>query len=162
MSDHYCVIGDVNALVTQAVFGTTSRPTQAQVEAFIESVALRIDATIANVGYTVPVVSGTLALALLREACAWGAAGLAQQARETAVKTAVDDRPNVGKNVWLRQFDDWLKRLVDPQDPFELPDAPRTSSQLVKQPQNALRSFVQDDEDLFAGDGVVVTRYQVL
>ena len=160
--DHYCVIGDVNGLVPQSPFSATSRPTDAQVAILIESTAKRIDATISNVGYVVPVVSGPLSLALLREACSWGALGLAQQSRETAVNTAVSDKPNVGKNVWMRQFEDWLKSLTDPQDPFELPDATRTSSQLVKQPANALRSFVQDDVNRFAGAGLTITRDQVL
>ncbi len=159
--DHYAVISDVNALVPNATFDTASRPTQAQVEAFIEQIAQRIDATIGNVGYTVPVTTGTKSLGLLREACAWGALGLAQAVRATAVKVAVDDRGQPIENLWTQKFERWLKALTNPQDPFELPDATRTSEQLVKQPQNALRSFVQDDEDTFV-NSPTITRYQVL
>lgn len=161
-ADHYCLIADVNTLVPQAPFTTTSRPTIAQVEAVIEQVADRIDATIGNVGYTVPVVSGDKALSLLREACAWGALGMAQTIRGSAVNVGVGDKGEPTENIWTRKFERWLKALTAPQDPFELPDAPRTSEQLLKQPVQLVRSHVLDDEALFAGDEQVMTRYQVL
>jgi hypothetical protein len=158
---HYCTIDDVNALVPQAPFTTTSRPTIAQVEGVIEQVADRIDATIGNVGYTVPVVTGARALTLLSEACAWGALGMAQTIRGTAVQAAVGDKGEPSENIWTRKFEKWLKALTSPSDPFELPDAPRTSEQLLKQPVELVRSHVLDDTERFVTDPVI-TRYQVL
>lgn len=163
--DHYCSLDDVNKLAPQVPFTDTSKPNAAVVIGLIESVAKRIDASIANVGYVVPVASGTNALELLREACAWGALGIAQQIRDTGVGTAVSENGRPVKNIWIQQFEEWLKRLSSPQDPFELPDAPRTNEQLQKQPENVLRSFVQTipaDDPSYDPDNPVVSRYQVL
>jgi hypothetical protein len=162
--DHYCTLGDVNALVSQVPFTATSKPNEAQVTALIESVAKRIDGSIFNVGYVVPIIAGVNSLALLREACAWGAAGLAQQIRDTGVTVSVNASGREMKNIWLQLFDDWLKRLSDAHDRFELPDAPRTNDQLLKQPESVLRSMAQGliDDDNYAVDTPVVSRYQVL
>lgn len=162
--DHYCSLDDVNKLVPQVPFTDTSKPNAGIVIGLIESVAKRIDASIANIGYVVPVISGPNALELLREACAWGALGIAQQIRDTGVTTAVSDSGRPVKNIWLQQFDDWLKRLTNPQDAFELADAPRTNEQLQKQGENVLRSFVQGvtDDTSYDPDAPVVSRYQVL
>lgn len=164
--DHYCSLDDVNKLAPQVPFTDLSKPNAAVVIGLIESVAKRIDASIANVGYVVPVVAvGTNALELLREACAWGALGLAQQIRDTGVATAVSESGRPVKNIWIQQFEEWLKRLTSPQDPFELSDAPRTNEQLQKQPENVLRSFVQSLPSLdssYDPDNPTVTRDQVL
>jgi hypothetical protein len=168
MADHYCLIADVNALVPQALFTATSRPTDAQVIVMIDQVAQRMDASMSNVGYVVPVVTGTKALGLLREACAWGTVGLAQLSRGTQASVGLGDRfapaGDVSKNVWTRMFDEWLKKLLDPQDPFELPDAARTNEQIQKQPDQVLRSFVQGvtDDVRYDPNKPVCSRYQVL
>jgi hypothetical protein len=164
-TDHYCSLDDVNKLVPQVPFTDTSKPPAAVVVQFIESVAKRIDASIANIGYVVPVVSGANALELLREACAWGALGLAQHVRDTAVKTAVTDAGRPMKNLWTQLYDDWLKHLTNPQDPFELADAPRTNEQLLKQGDSVLRSFVEtigSEDDTFDVSNPIVQRSQVL
>jgi hypothetical protein len=142
MADHYSILQNVNDLCPQVPFSPSSKPTDAVVLTLIESVAKRIDASLANIGYVVPVVSGVNALALLREACAWGALGLALQIRSSGVTTAVSASGKEVKNIWQQNFDDWLARLCDPQNPFELPDAPRTNEQLNKLPDNVLRSFI--------------------
>jgi hypothetical protein len=145
--DHYCTLDDVNALVSQVPFGPTSKPTDAQVIQIIENTAVRLDASMANIGYVVPVVSGAIALGMLREVCAWGALGLAQTSRDTGVRTAVSASGKEAKNIWLQMYDSWIERLQDPQDPFELPDAARTDEQLEKQGENVLRSSVQSLPD---------------
>lgn len=161
---HYCTISDVNSLVVQMPFTDKSKPNETQVIALIESVAKRIDASLSNIGYVVPVVVGVNALAMLKEACAWGAVGIAQQIRDTGVTTSVNASGREAKNIWLQLYDDWIKRLCNPQDPFELGDAPRTNEQLQKQPDNVLRSMSQgiiDDPD-YSVDTPQVTRYQTL
>lgn len=161
MSDHYCTIDDVNALVPQVPFNATSKPNEATVTSLIGQVATRMDASLVNLGYTVPVTEGTLSLALLREACTWGALGLAQQIRDTGVKTSVTESGRPMKNIWLQQFEGWMKQLADNDDPFELPDAARTDQQVEKQGEAIMRSSVQgvDDDTWLAPQ---VTRSQVL
>ncbi len=158
---HYCDLSDVNDLVPQAPFTASSRPSDGKVADLIESVALEIDATIGNVGYVVPVVEGARALALLKETCAWGVLGIAQTIRETGVKVAVSDRGQPIENIWTLKYRRRLEALTDPRDSFELPDAPRTSEQLLKQGEDVLRSHVQADTDRFA-DRPTITRDQVL
>jgi hypothetical protein len=160
-TDYYCTLDDVNALAVQVPFSASSKPSASLVTTLIASVAARMDAMLGNVGYVTPIVSGTKSLALLREACAWGAMGMAQQIRDSGVTTAVNASGRETKNIWLQMFDDWLKRLCNPQDPFELPDADRTTEQLEKQGANVLRSSVQsvDDTNWLTPN---VTREQVL
>lgn len=153
----YADVEDVNALVPQAPFSDSSRPTAVQVAVLLAQVSRRIDATIGNVGYVVPVVSGDNGLALLRELTAWGALGLAQQSRETGASVAVTDKGPAARNIWTRLFEDQLEKLVDGQDPFELPDAPRTSEQLLKQGERVLLSG-NADQDV----DTALTRDQVL
>lgn len=128
MATSYCTITDVNSLVPQSPFTPTTTPTQAQVEVLIAQVSLRTDATLINIGYVTPVLTGPIALSLLREAVAWGALGLAMQTRITAI--APDQA--VGLSVWTKQYKDWLNALADNTNPFELPDAPRNEKAVVK------------------------------
>lgn len=162
-ADHYCTLDDVNARVPQSPFTPTSRPTAAIVEEWIDDVATEMDATLGNIGYVTPVIAGDKALAVLRLICVYGVLGLAQAARGTAVSTSVKAGTNEVKNIWIQLYEQRMKALADPQNPFELSDAPRTAEQLEKQPENVLRSFVQSVSDpAYDPDNPVVTRYQVL
>jgi hypothetical protein len=159
----YATTADVNALAPQALFSATSRPSLTQVQLFVDDGTNVINATLANIGYVTP-ITGTIALAECKKANAWYALGIAQQVRDTAVATATSDKGTPGKNIWTRMFEEWLARLVDPRNPFELPDAPRNNEQLEKQPDQVLRSMAQglsDDAD-YSVDAPAVTRYQVL
>lgn len=159
----YCALDDVNALVPQVPYTATSKPSAEAVVGFIEQVSTRMDATLGNLGYRVPVVSGDQSLALLREACAWGALGLAEQVRNTAVPTAVTEYGRPIRNIWLQQFDEWMKRLADNGDPFRLPDALHDDVAVEKQGEHVIRSFVQSvDDPNYRGNEPVISRYQVL
>lgn len=163
-ADHYATLEDVNGMVPQVPFTPTSKPSNSTVNAFIDDIALEMDASLANVGYVVPVVSGTKALQLLRRICAYGALGLAQACRDTGVTTAVNASGKEVENIWSQTYRARMKALCNPQDPFELPDAPRTNEQLQKQPDQVLRSFVQGvtDDTSYDPNAPVVSRYQVL
>jgi enamine deaminase RidA (YjgF/YER057c/UK114 family) len=163
-TDHYCVIGDVNALCGQVPFTATSRPTDSQVTGFIAQVAREMDSMLKNVGYVVPIVAGANALESARETCAWGALGLAQTVRDTGVTTAVNASSNERENIWSQKYRARMKALTDAQNPYEWDDAPRTNEQLEKQPENVLRSMAQGitDDTSYDPNAPVVSRYQVL
>lgn len=127
-ADHYCTITDVNSYVPQSPFTSTTIPSQAQVQQYIAQVANQLDLTLQNIGYTTPVPTGVLALAELRKANAWGALGLAQQSRITAI--APDQA--VGLSVWTKMLNGWIEALADPKNPYELSDAPRTGRAVIK------------------------------
>lgn len=127
---NYATISDVNGLTGQSPFTSSSTPTQAQVEQFLTDITTFVNASLANMGYAVPVdvVTYPLSGIILKRLCSAGATGLALQARMTAVAPdqAVQD------NVWTKRYDLWLKKLCDNKDPFELPDAPRTGKEIIK------------------------------
>lgn len=159
----YCTTADVNGYAPQVPFSATSRPTLTQLQTFVDDGARVIDATLSNVGYVTP-ITGTVAIAECKKANAWYALGIAQQVRDTGVTIATSDKVTPGKNIWTRMFEEWLARLVDPANPFELPDAPRNNEELLKQPDQVLRSMAQGltDDPNYSVDAPVVTRYQVL
>lgn len=146
MSDHYCTVNDVNKLVPQAPFSNASKPRDVDVQEFIESTAKRMDAWLGNRGYTVP-ITGTNSVAMAREACAWGALGLAQQVRDTAVKTAVTESGRPVKNVWLQMFEQWLDSICDSDASFRLTDAPRTDQEVEKDHDLIMSGPVEASDD---------------
>ena len=163
--DHYCVLDDVNNLVTQVPYTPTSKPNATQVTQMIDDVGNDMDTVMRNIGYQVPVVTGALGLKWLRKTCALGVAGLAQASRDAGVSTAVGGGTADRKNIFQQMYEDRMSALADPQDPTELPDAPRTAEQLQKQPENVLRSFVQtipSDDPNYDPDNPEVERYQAL
>lgn len=165
MPDYYCTVDDVNNLTPQVPFTATSKPPQATVNGFIDDIAREMDASMSNIGYVVPVVSGEKALQLLRRICAYGALGLAQAVRHTGINTATDSGKTERDNIWTLQYRARMKALCNPQDPFELPDAPRSGEQLIKQPDQVFSSFVQtvpSEDPCYDPDNPVVTRYQTL
>lgn len=157
--DHYATLADVNNLVPQVPYTATSKPSSSTVVTLIANVARRMDASLVNLGYTVPVVSGALSLELLREVCSWGALGLAEQIRNTAVPTAMSESGRPLKNIWLQQFDDWMTRVAKVEDPFELPDAPRTDEAVEKDADQRMRSYLDTVDD--ADGDPEITRAQV-
>lgn len=163
-ADHYASLSDVNALGVQVPFTAQSKPSDSQVKAMIDDIANDMDTVLANIGYVTPVIAGAKALQWLRKTCALGTLGIAQAARDTGVHTAVSASGREVKNIWQQLFDERMKALANPQDPTELPDAARTNEQLVKQPENVLRSMSQgitDDPD-YEPDAPTISRYQTL
>lgn len=125
----YCTLDDVNGCVPQAPFGPATVPNDVAVQQFIADITAEIDATLANMGYQVP-ITGAKSLALVEMACKWGAVGLAQDARYTAAIR--DDMLGGARNPWTQRYMDWKRALVDPKNPYELPDAVRTATAIVK------------------------------
>jgi hypothetical protein len=132
----YCTLGDVNNLVPQQPFTATSVPTAEMVKQLIDDIAAEIDASLHNMGYIVP-ITGALSLVLVKNANKWGALGMAQDVRMTAV--IQDGSIAGGKNVWTARYCDWKKALLDSKNPYELPDAVRTETAVVK-PLSGLQS----------------------
>lgn len=124
----YATVEDVNRLVPQNPFTPTTSPSSAHVETYIDQVSRRIDACLDTIGYITPVTGGPKALQQLKEACAWGACGIAQQARIASVTPDLAGQ----MSVWTKMFFDWLERLSSQKDPFHLIDATTTGRLTVK------------------------------
>jgi hypothetical protein len=159
--DHYANIDDLNKLVPQVPFSATSKPTADVVAELIEDTANDMDAQLANMGYTVPVTTGRKALGFLRRTCVYGALGIAQDVRDTGVRTSTGATGREGKNIWTQRYEQRMKTLGDGIDPTEMADAARTTQQIEKQGENIVRSSVQsvDDDNWLTP---TVTRAQVL
>lgn len=125
----YATVDDVNRLVPQNPFSGTSTPTAAQVSTYIDQISMRMDAILDNIGYITPVTGGVKALAQLKEACAWGACGIAQQARIASVTPDLAGQ----MSVWTKMFEGWLDKLASAKEPFHLIDA-ATNQKLVVKP----------------------------
>jgi hypothetical protein len=157
--DYYCNLQDVNNLVTQVKFTPTSKPSEADVQGMIASVARLIDANLSQI-YVVPVVPSTqypatVSLQLLRDLCAWGVAGRAQEIRNTGTTPEAQGV----KSVWTKKFEEWLEMLADPSDPFILPDAQKQADFVEKLPGEIVDAasvsypFLDHDRDGADGEG---------
>lgn len=163
MADHYATVADVNGYSSQVPFTASSKPNEATVTAMIEDTANDMDSVLGNLGYVTP-ITGAHALAWCRRTCLFGALGVAQASRGTGVNTAVSASGREVKNIWLQMYDARMAALASGSAPDELSDAPRTNEQLLKQPEQVLRSFIDgvtDDVD-YDPNAPVVTRYQTL
>lgn len=161
--DHYATLLDVNAMIPQAPFTSTSKPSDAQVTDFIEQIANDMDVVMATKGYTVPVVSGDIGLAWLRATCKFGVLGQALAVRDSGVSTAVSARDKETPNIWLQIYEARMKGLADPSTAgTKLADVPATTAQLA--PEDTLRSFAQSviDDPSYDPNAPQVTRYQTL
>jgi hypothetical protein len=142
----YCLLADVNQLVPQQPFGPATVPTDTDVEQFILDIGAEMNATLGNMGYLVPVdaTASPLAFAECVKANKWGALGIAQDARMTAVLR--DDMVGGGKNAWTIRYYTWVKNLTDSKHPYELPDAQRNAFAIVK-PLGQIESSTVDNPD---------------
>lgn len=143
----YCNITDINKYVPQSKFTSTTVPSQVDVEQYINDTCDTLNLSLGNLGYVVPVVTGPQALRQLRQVNAWGALGIAQDARLTAV--APDQAIN--KSLWTKRFESWLVDLANPKNPLEL-DAPRTGKEIIKpvgEQQADTTSLIGDPSNTF-------------
>lgn len=124
----YAVLQNVRDLIPQVVISETTKPSQGTVEDWLAQVHRIVDATLRNLGYAVPIADANSdAYAIMRDVVAHGVAARVIRSRFYGA----GDPKAAGGDDLQRFYDDVMRRLADPKDPFEL-DAPRTGSELVK------------------------------
>ena len=147
---HYCTLADVNNLVPQVPFTDTSKPNADVVKSIIDDIANEIDSYLASL-YITPVVSGAQALQHLRNLNAWGTLGRAQEARTTQ---AVPEAMGI-KSVWTKKYEEGVKAIIDPDNPFTLVDAPVNVDRVPKVASQIVSSDVLDGtDDVIQGEGL--------
>jgi hypothetical protein len=153
----YATIDDVRALAPQFVMSTTTRPSEAQVIAYLDDVTLEVEAALSNLGYVVPVASGPRALSMLRIIVAHGALSRAMYARSFGMGNPKD----MGTDEVEAKYQRWLKDLASPSNRLvELNDAPRTSRQPLKDAADRVLG-IADLDDANYQSGPRATRDQV-
>lgn len=136
----YATVTDVQNLAPHLpAFSSTSKPTLGQVQEFLTDVEGRLDASFGNLGYVVP-IEGAKSLPLVKDMVAHGA--LARVMRARAIGTANPGDLAAAKAA-QDEFDGRLKALCSPSDPFELPDAPRSTERVIKDGVDKVQSLAQ-------------------
>lgn len=95
----YCAIEDVKSRCQKLPMSTTSKPTQAEVEAFMEECAAEIDGVLSTLGYEFP-ISGTKSLLILKKLNADGAAFYAMDAAFSGVSPNASTQGKNYKSEW--------------------------------------------------------------
>lgn len=144
----YCDSDDVQRLIPNRRFDTSSKPTLAQVNSLITDVSNRIDAALRGAGFSVPVGAGA-GYDFLTHLNAVGAAAL--------VERAIVDIPS-GKesgtgSVLQKQFDELLKQVVEGKVILAgASGGPQLASDLVHVTQSDNRSDGTEKEPAFTMD----------
>lgn len=116
----YCSESDVAALNAQRKYTATSKPTSSQVNTMIDHVAALMDARLGVLGFTVPVVSASKSLNLLKIINTLGAASMAEEAIYYDGSEAQVVRKPKYQDLWQR-YEAEMKRIEA--NPLLLSDA---------------------------------------
>ncbi len=135
----YCTVSDVQARCKKFTISGTSKPTETEVEGFIDQCAAELDGITATLGYTTP-VTGTESLKLLKKANADGAAFYTYNAAFSAVSPNASTLGAEYQEEW-KHFLSMLRR-----GEIILTDAPTSTHRQGEPRGSALSSnFIDDD-----------------
>lgn len=139
----YAQVSDVRVKAPQITINATSKPSEGDVQIFLDEVEAELNAILANIGYVTPVAAAAVqARVLLRDLTATGALAKTLMARAIGVDpSALDAARAVVKDYRGRVFD-----LRQANDPSWLPDAEQTELAALKTPDQRSASFVDDPE----------------
>jgi hypothetical protein len=156
----YCVVSDITALAPGVEITNTSKPSSGQVTTIIADLERELNAQLARLGYSAPIVQATSPLAFQVVKNKLAHAVLAQVLRARAYGSS--SPKDQGADDAQRVYDKWLTALKDPNDPTELPeDATRTSEVAEKVSADQTRSHVSSlSSDEFDIDAPAVTMRQ--
>lgn len=153
----YAQVSDVRALAPGISIDGNSKPSEGQVQGYLDAVESEVNAVLGNLGYVTPVAAtSTESCRILKDLIGHGALAKVQRAR------ALGSDANILESAKEieRYYRDRLKALKAADDPFELPDAPRTDTAAIKGPAAAMGSFADDEYADFDEDSPRVTRAQ--
>lgn len=109
----YATVSDVRALAPHVLINNTSTPSEGMVGAWITDQERIMDALFGSMGYTVP-LTGTVSRTIAKELVT-----------HFVMARILRSRPNpeTAPAEFQSVYDGIMKRLRDPQDPFDLTDA---------------------------------------
>lgn len=137
----YAQISDVRSLAPHVPINAQSQPSDGDVSTWLQDLERNLDTTLNSIGYDVPIV-GPIAKAVLRLPLANAAMAMVMRARPN---------PESDPEAFQKQYDAFIRSLIDPKNPYELPadavkhDAPvKSSSGFRSSPE--LLDIARDDE----------------
>lgn len=136
----YAELSDVLNDAPNIKLGVSTKPSLAQAETLTAEVNNEVDVILAGLGYTVP-VTGPQSVALLKKIVISGAIAKILKAMFFGVR----DPNDVGANDAWREYQGQLKALIDPNNPFGLPDA-QTNIQ-VQKVTSEMGYYIQSESD---------------
>lgn len=108
----YAQVSDVRSLAPHVPITNSSQPSEGDVSRWIADVERNLESTLKNVGYEVPVL-GPNARAVLRLPVASAVMAMVMRARPN---------PETDPAQFQSQYDAFLRSLIDPRNPYELPE----------------------------------------
>jgi hypothetical protein len=114
----YVTLAQVKAAAPQLKFSGTSRPTEVEVADIITRIEAELDGVISSLGFETP-VTGTVSLMIVKQMI------LDEVISQAIVQQTVGvvDPNNFGAKTLHDRYKEKIKALLDPNDPFTLPDA---------------------------------------
>jgi hypothetical protein len=109
----YASLSDVRALAPYVPISAASQPTEGQVQGWISDTENIVDAALGNLGFEVP-ITGPKSVAIVKLLIANAVMAMVMRARPN---------PESDPALFQAWFDQRMKALRDPADPFDLPDA---------------------------------------
>lgn len=128
----YCTITDVRALNPKRTYDADSKPTETQVESFIDRIADEIDVVISGHGLSTPVASPQAFVDHLKQVNAYGAAALAEMAMFPEAAGSPGGSPH-GDRLW-KMYRAMMAPLARGEFPASLTDGAGPSSFFERHP----------------------------
>jgi hypothetical protein len=116
----YIDLEDVRSAAPQLRLSAQSRPSETEVRQIIGRVESELEGVLQSLGFTIP-ITGTNSIQIVKSMLVNEV--VAQTLENQYV--GVGDPRNFGSDIMHRRYADRVKQLLDPNDPFTLPDAPR-------------------------------------
>lgn len=114
----YAAIEDVTGALPQLRISATSRPDETRVEAIIEEVEAEVNASIATLGFTTPVTASN-SVRILKQIVLFEVTARILYEQHAGIRNPDE----LGAKRAHELYVDRMKRIMDPDDPFTLPDA---------------------------------------
>ena len=153
MASTYATVDQVRSRLPQVKINASSRPSETEVQDFIDQVSAELDVALANVSFTVPITS-PLSLSIVRDMVVNEVASKVLNSQFGGVRNPDDLGAMNFHGAYVEKF----RALMNPNHPFTLPDAERSDPVLKNEAEMSSvysGSFAVDD------DYRTVTRNQV-
>jgi hypothetical protein len=117
----YATLDDIKGEMPQFRLSPNSTPTDTQAQEFLTELHAELDAVLKALGYTLPITKllHPLSFAILKSMVQQGTIARILRSRNYGV----DSPEAIGARDAQNVFRDMIKRLTDPDDPLNLPDA---------------------------------------
>lgn len=139
----YTTLADIQRTIPQVKIDQKSRPTDTEVESMIGQVEAELNVIVSSVGFVVP-VTGTSSIAILRGMVASEVASRVLITQFAGIRNPDD----LGADRFHNAYAEKIRALVDPNNPFTLPDATiQDIAQKLTAGVSSIFTGYQSDED---------------